>query len=170
MKANHVNTIYLAGGCFWGVEAYFQQLKGVIDTEVGYANGNSENPSYEDLVEHRVNHAETVKIVYDADAITLSKMLEHYLRIVDPYSLNRQGNDVGIQYRSGVYFVNEQDKALILDYFATHNPRPERRFAIEVKPLINFYDAENYHQDYLAKNPYGYCHVDMGKIKKEERK
>ncbi|MDD3938187.1 MAG: peptide-methionine (S)-S-oxide reductase MsrA [Bacilli bacterium] len=170
MNNDNICTIYLAGGCFWGIEAYFQQLKGVIDTEVGYANGDSENPKYEDLLEHRANHAETVKIVYDMSLIPLSKILEHYLRIVDPYAMNRQGNDVGIQYRSGVYYVNEADREVVLAFFAANYPRPERRFAIEVKPLKNFYKAEDYHQDYLIKNPFGYCHVEMRKIKKEERK
>jgi len=162
-------TIYLAGGCFWGVEAYYQQLKGVIETEVGYANGDSENPSYEDLVYHRANHAETVKVVFDDRIIPLVKILEHFLRIVDPYSLNRQGNDIGIQYRSGVYYVNDSDKDVIKQYFDSQNCSSQP-FAIEVIKLKNFYKAEDYHQDYLIKNPYGYCHVDMRKIKKEERK
>ncbi len=170
MKTLHERVIYLAGGCFWGIEAYFQQLKGVLDTEVGYANGDSENPSYEDLVAHRANHAETVKIIYDNDIIPLAKILEHFLRIVDPYSLNRQGHDVGIQYRSGVYYENDEDKKIINSYFEEQNEDISRLFAVEVIPLKNFYRAEGYHQDYLVKNPFGYCHVDMRKIKKEERK
>lgn len=170
MKDKETQTIYLAGGCFWGVEAYFQQLKGVLKTEVGYANGNSENPRYEDLVNHRVNHSETVKVVFDSDAISLIKVLEHYLRIVDPYAINRQGHDVGIQYRSGVYYINEKDKSVIEDYFLKQNPNPKRPYAIEVTKLTNFYRAEEYHQDYLLKNPFGYCHVDLRKIAKEERK
>ena len=170
MKILNERVIYLAGGCFWGVEAYFQQLKGVLDTEVGYANGDSENPSYEDLVAHRANHAETVKVIYDNDIISLIKILEHFLRIVDPYSLNRQGHDVGIQYRSGVYYESDGDKKIINSYFEEQNEDISRLFAVEVIPLKNFYRAEGYHQDYLLKNPFGYCHVDMRKIKKEERK
>lgn len=162
--------IYIAGGCFWGIEGYFQQLKGVIKTEVGYANGDIANPSYQDLVNHRASHAETVKIVYDEQLISLEKILEHFLRVVDPFSINRQGHDIGLQYRSGVYFVNNDDEAKIRNYFDNINPYPNHPFAVEITPLINFYRAEEYHQDYLIKNPAGYCHVDMRKIKKEERK
>jgi len=170
MEQTNYQTIYLAGGCFWGVEAYFQQLKGVVQTEVGYANGDSENPTYQDLVNHRANHAETVKVIYDSQIITLSKILEHFLRIVDPFSLNRQGHDIGIQYRSGIYYINEEDFITINSYFSSVNPRPDKPFVVEVIKLKNFYRAEEYHQDYLLKNPHGYCHVDMRKIKKEERK
>ena len=170
MEQTNYQTICLAGGCFWGVEAYFQQLKGVIQTEVGYANGDSENPTYQDLVNHRANHAETVKVIYDSQIITLSKILEHFLRIVDPFSLNRQGHDIGIQYRSGVYYINEEDFSTITSYFSSVNPFPDKPFVVEVIKLKNFYRAEEYHQDYLLKNPQGYCHVDMHKIKKEERK
>lgn len=170
MNNTNERTIYLAGGCFWGIEGYFQQLRGVIKTEVGYANGDKANPTYQDLVNHRASHAETVKIVYDCSIISLAKILEHFLRVVDPYTINRQGHDVGLQYRSGVYFVNDEDEAIINDYFVASNPYPNRPFVVEVMKLKNFYLAEDYHQDYLIKNPAGYCHVDMRKIKKEERK
>jgi methionine-S-sulfoxide reductase len=99
-----IKTIYLAGGCFWGVEAYFKRLKGVLETSVGYANGNTMNPKYEDLKAGKATHAETVQIKYDDDVITLTELLGHYLRFVDPYSLNKQGEDEGIQYRTGVYY------------------------------------------------------------------
>ncbi|MFA5481493.1 MAG: peptide-methionine (S)-S-oxide reductase MsrA [Bacilli bacterium] len=165
-----MKTLYLAGGCFWGVEAYYQRLKGVIDTEVGYANGDKAFPRYEDLVAHRVNHVETVKVTYDPKIISLEKILEHFLRIVDPFTLNRQGNDTGIQYRSGVYFENRDEEKRIKEYFKTASERARRPFVIEVLPLINFYHAEEYHQDYLDKNPFGYCHVDFRKIKTEELK
>ena len=102
-----MKIIYVAGGCFWGVEAYYKKLKGIIDTECGYANGNSVNPSYEDLKNHIATHAETVKIVYDENVISLTKILEHFLRIVDPYEINHQGEDYGIQYRTAIYYVNE---------------------------------------------------------------
>ncbi|MFA5421986.1 MAG: peptide-methionine (S)-S-oxide reductase MsrA [Bacilli bacterium] len=170
MENTGVHIIYLAGGCFWGIEEYFRQLKGVLVTEVGYANGDRPDPRYEDLIAHRVDHAETVKVIYDSSIISLAMLLEHFLRIVDPYSLNRQGHDVGIQYRSGVYYINEEDHKVIADFFAKANLHPSRPFAIEVQALRNFYRAEEYHQDYLLKNPSGYCHVDMRKIKKEERK
>ncbi len=159
--------IYLAGGCFWGVEAYYQQLKGVLNTAVGYANGNIKNPSYQDLLQGIATHAETVKIEYDSLIITLEQLLEHFLRFVNPYSLNRQGNDIGIQYRSGVYFTSADDKLIIQNYFQS---RLDDTHKIEVTTLIDFYLAEEYHQDYLIKNPNGYCHVDLNLINDDEKK
>ena len=158
--------IYIAGGCFWGVEAYYQNLKGVISTTVGYANGNTINPKYEDLKAHIASHAETLKLEYDDSIISLEKILEHFLRFIDPYSIDMQGHDIGHQYRSGVYYQDIKDKDIILNYFKTHL---ENNYKIEVMPLLNFYDAEEYHQDYLIKNPNGYCHVNLGLIKKEEK-
>lgn len=160
-------TIYIAGGCFWGVEMYYKQLKGVIDTEVGYANGNTKNPSYEDVKHHIASHAETLKLVYDSNIISLEKILEHFLRFVDPYSIDKQGEDSGHQYRSGIYYVDNDDKDIIKNYFDNAlNPD----YKIEILPLDNFYNAEDYHQDYLDKNPNGYCHVNLKLIKKNEMK
>ena len=159
--------IYLAGGCFWGVEAYYQQLKGVLNTAVGYANGNIKNPSYQDLLQGIATHAETVKIEYDSLIITLEQLLEHFLRFVNPYSLNRQGNDIGIQYRSGVYFTSADDKLIIQNYFQS---RLDDTHKIEVTTLIDFYLAEEYHQNYLIKNPNGYCHVNLNLINDDEKK
>ena len=113
-----MKTIYLAGGCFWGVEKYFSMAKGVISTKVGYANGSIKNPSYEDLKKGRDDASETVKIEYDETIVSLEKLLEYYLRVVDPYSLNKQGEDEGIQYRTGIYFEDEADEKIIKDYFA----------------------------------------------------
>ena len=159
--------IYLAGGCFWGVEAYFKKLKGVINTTVGYANGNTKNPKYEDLKSHIATHAETVMIEYDNDIISLEKLLEHFLRFVDPYSIDRQGHDIGHQYRSGVYYTNNIDRDTTKSYFDSKlNPD----YKISIEKLENFYDAEEYHQDYLDKNPNGYCHVNLGLIKDNEKK
>lgn len=160
-------TIYIAGGCFWGVEMYYKSLKGVIDTEVGYANGDKENPSYEDVKHHLASHAETLKLVYDSNIISLEKILEHFLRFVDPYSVDKQGEDVGHQYRSGIYYVDNNDKDIIKKYF-DDNLNPD--YKIEILPLENFYNAEEYHQDYLDKNPHGYCHVNLKLIKKNEMK
>ena len=159
--------IYIAGGCFWGVEKYYQLLKGVISTRVGYANGDKEYPTYEELKTHKVTHAETLRLIYDDKEISLEKILEHFLRFVDPYSVDKQGEDVGHQYRSGVYFVDQKDEKIIRNYFQK-NLNPD--YKIEVKKLENFYDAEEYHQDYLNKNPNGYCHVNLGLIRKNERK
>lgn len=163
-----MKTIYLAGGCFWGVEAYYQRLKGVINTRVGYANGNTINPSYEDLKMHNATHAETVKIDYDENVTSLSTLLMHYFRMIDPYSVNRQGNDIGLQYRTGIFYLNEDDRLEIMAYINSLDNH--ENFKIIIEKLDNFYDAEEYHQSYLKKNPHGYCHVDLSVIKKEERK
>lgn len=159
--------IYFAGGCFWGVQEYFSRLKGVIQTSVGYANGTSANPSYHDLKQGLADHAETAYIRYDDNVISLEKLLEHYLRFVDPYSVNRQGHDEGLQYRSGIYYLDEKDKEIVLHYFNEHL---EKNYAIQVEKLRNYYLAEEYHQDYLKKNLDGYCHVNLNLIKENEKK
>ena len=162
-----MKTIHLAGGCFWGVEKYFSMAKGVISTKVGYANGSIKNPSYEDLKKGRDDASETVKIEYDETVVSLEKLLEYYLRVVDPYSLNKQGEDEGIQYRTGIYFEYEADEKIIKDYFASVL---EDDYLIEVLPLRSFYDAEEYHQKYLDKNPDGYCHIRLNFLREDERK
>ena len=154
-----VKTIYLAGGCFWGLEAYMQKLNGVEDAISGYANGKTENPSYYDL--KTSGHAETVKVVYNPDIISLEDILAHYLRVVNPVSVNKQGNDVGTQYRTGIYYTDEADKTIIENILAKEQTKHDKPIAIEVEPLKQFYDAEEYHQDYLEKNPGGYCHIDL---------
>jgi len=159
--------IYIAGGCFWGVEMYYKQLNGVLDTEVGYANGNKENPSYEEVKKHLATHAETLKLEYDDNIISLEKILEHFLRFVDPYSIDKQGEDEGHQYRSGIYYIDNNDKDIIKNYF---DKVLNTNYKIEILPLSNFYNAEEYHQDYLDKNPTGYCHVNLNLIHKEELK
>ena len=124
-KENLFNEIYLAGGCFWGMEGYFKKIKGVISTTVGYANGNIVNPSYEQVKSHEASHAETVKIIYDENEISLTKLLEHFLRVIDPYAINHQGEDYGMQYRTGVYYTNIKDHQIIKDYFvSTQGRRP----------------------------------------------
>ena len=162
-----MKKIYFAGGCFWGVEHYFSLAKGVISTEVGYANGKIDNPSYEDLKHGRDSASETVEIIYDESMISLNKLLELLLRVINPYSLNKQGEDEGIQYRTGVYYLNEEDRDVILNYFKEHLNDNHK---IEVLPLKKFFLAEEYHQDYLNKNPNGYCHINMAKLLPEERK
>ena len=154
-----VKTIYLEGGCFWGLEAYMQKLNGVEDAISGYANGKTENPSYYDL--KTSGHAETVKVVYNPDIISLEDILAHYLRVVNPVSVNKQGNDVGTQYRTGIYYTDEADKSIIDSVLAKEQTKHDKPIAIEVEPLKQFYDAEEYHQDYLEKNPGGYCHIDL---------
>ena len=162
-----IKIIYVAGGCFWGVEAYFKQLKGVLDTKVGYANGIKDEISYQELKEGKDIHAETVCIEYNDQLISLEKILEHFLRFVDPYSVNKQGHDIGIQYRSGIYYIDQNDYPIIKKYF---DDNIFGEYQIEILPLKNFCLAEDYHQDYLDKNPAGYCHVNLNLIKEREKK
>ncbi len=163
-KENKMNTrvIYLAGGCFWGVERYFQILgKGVLDTETGYANGTTENPTYGEVCSGTTGFAETVKLTYDADELTLTEIMAHFFRIIDPTTRDRQGNDVGTQYRPGVYFEDKEDFDTICDYIDFRRKDYKRPIVVEVLALKNFYRAEDYHQDYLKNQPSGYCHVDL---------
>lgn len=152
-------TIYLAGGCFWGMEKYFQNAEGVLSTEVGYANGTTENPTYEEVCHKNTGHAETLKIDFDDDVIPLSQLLQYYYGVIDPVSVNRQGGDTGIQYRTGIYYIDPKEVPEIqasLDHLQESYQEP---LAIELEPLIHFYSAETYHQKYLDKNPNGYCHI-----------
>jgi peptide-methionine (S)-S-oxide reductase len=165
-----MKEIILAGGCFWGVEAYYQKLKGIHETEVGYANGKIDNPSYQDVKKGDTDFAEIVKIQYDEQVITLEKIFEHLFRFIDPTSLNKQGEDEGTQYRTGIYYQNEEDKEKALQYIASRQVEFQEPIVVEVKQLMNFYTAEEYHQKYLDKNPSGYCHVNFGLIKPEEMK
>lgn len=162
-----MKTIYLAGGCFWGVEKYFSLAKGVVDTEVGYANGHKDNPSYLDLKSGLDDASETVKIIFDENLISLEKLLELYLRVINPYSINKQGEDEGVQYRTGIYYLDNNDKDVVINYFNNIGLTNHR---IEILPLKTFFKAEEYHQDYLNKNPSGYCHINMANLKDEERK
>ena len=162
-----IRTIYLAGGCFWGVQEYFSRLHGVESVTAGYANGTKENPTYEEVKSGVYQFVETVKIEYNAYVIYLSEILGHFLRFVDPYSVNKQGEDEGVQYRSGVYYQTNEDKNIIKEFFSKNL---KDNYKIEVKRLKNFYEAEEYHQDYLKKNPNGYCHVNLSLIKKFELK
>ncbi len=154
----NIKTIYLAGGCFWGVEAYFQRIKGIVNTDTGYANGKTENTSYEKI--KQTDHAEAVKIDYDISLISLDEILLHYFRIIDPVSLNKQGNDIGRQYRTGVYYTDSNDLPVIEKIF-THEKSIHGNLAVEKMELKNFIKAEDYHQDYLEKNPRGYCHINL---------
>ena len=155
-------TIYLAGGCFWGCQKYFDLMDGVLETEVGYANGPTANPSYQEVKAH-AGHAETVRVVYDPQALPLRMLLEAYFRVIDPTSVNRQGEDEGIQYRTGIYWTDEADLPTITDALAALPAQIGAPLAIECKPLENFYAAEEYHQKYLEKNPNGYCHIHFDK-------
>lgn len=159
VDSGKLKEIYLAGGCFWGLEAYMQKIKGVEDAVSGYANGKTDNPSYKDL--HTSGHAETVKVVYNPDMVSLEELLKYYLRVVDPVSINKQGNDTGTQYRTGIYYTNNSEKTIIENVLANEQNKYDKPIAIEVLPLQQFFIAEEYHQDYLDKNPGGYCHIDL---------
>ena len=158
-----MKTIVLAGGCFWGVEEYFSRIDGVLATKVGYANGETENPSYEEVCSGITGFAEAVYIEYDEDIIDLEGILDRYFRIINPTLLNRQGPDIGSQYRTGIYYSNPEDRDRILARLNLERDKYSSKLITEVEELINFYDGEDYHQDYLKKNPGGYCHIDMNK-------
>lgn len=153
-----MGTIYLAGGCFWGLQKFFDQFEGVIKTEVGYANGPDRAPSYEEVCADS-GHAETVKIEYDEGRITLEKLLDYYFMVIDPLAVNRQGHDEGIQYRTGIYYTEEKQKPVILAVYGREEEKAGAKLAVAVEPLRNFFSAEEYHQKYLEKNPGGYCHI-----------
>ena len=167
-----METIYLAGGCYWGVEKYLSNIAGVLTTTVGFANGDTEHPTYEQVRYENTGHAETVKVEYDEERVPLSALLNLFYEIIDPTSVDKQGEDVGHQYRTGIYFTETEDEAVIrvslqrlavkLESECSSGEKPV--LAIEACPLQHFYDAEEYHQKYLDKNPNGYCHVPIGKI------
>ena len=152
-------TIYLAGGCFWGCQKYFDLLPGVVETQVGYANGDTENPTYEQVKHQHTGHAETVRVTYEPAALPLGELLEKYFLVIDPTSVNRQGEDEGIQYRTGIYYTDPGDGAVAAEALAALARRVGKPLAVENLPLKNFYPAEEYHQKYLEKHPEGYCHI-----------
>ena len=159
-----MKRIVLAAGCFWGVEAYFTKISGVIKTEVGYANGNTANPTYDEVCHMNTGHAEACLVEYDEKKITLQELLNKYWKIVDPTVLNRQGPDVGAQYRTGIYYTDIEDQAIIQASLLEEQKKHNKKIVTEVLPLDNYYKAEEYHQDYLKKNPGGYCHIDLSQI------
>ena len=157
--------IYLAGGCFWGIEHLMSRLEGVTDAESGYANGKSKDMAdYKTVCTGTTGFRECVKVTYDDERITLDRILFAYFAVVHPEQRNRQGNDVGEQYQSGIYYIDDYSKYIVERIVELEKER-HQRFFTEVKPLENFYPAEEYHQDYLVKNPDGYCHVPFGAMK-----
>jgi peptide methionine sulfoxide reductase msrA/msrB len=162
MDNKNVKEIYFAGGCFWGTEHFFQQIRGVVGTEVGYANGNKKDPTYEEVVSHTTGFAETVKVKYDPEQVDLKLLIDLYFKTIDPTSVDKQGNDRGNQYRTGIYSTDKETEALVkaeVEKLAKNYNKP---VVVETIPLKNFYKAEDYHQDYLDKNPGGYCHIEPG--------
>lgn len=156
-----MKKIILAGGCFWGVEEFLSRINGVVSTEVGYANGRTENPTYEDICTKNTYFTEVCLVNYDENIISLKELLAKFWTIIDPISLNKQGNDVGSQYRTGIYYVEPSDLQDILNSKEELQKSYSKKIVTEVKPLENYYKAEEYHQKYLKKNPNGYCHIKL---------
>lgn len=165
-----LKEIYLAGGCFWGTEKYLSGIHGIVKTDVGYANGNTENPTYEEVCHNNTGHAETVRVFYDPQQVGLGFILDLYYDVIDPTSVNRQGGDIGSQYRTGIYYVDENDLPIIQDSIRNLQEKYDKPIAIEVLPLKNYYLAEEYHQKYLDKNPNGYCHIPRYKFEEVKSK
>ena len=156
-----MKEIVFGGGCFWGVQEFMSRLKGIKKTEVGYANGRGENPTYEDICNNNTYYAEVCKILYDENEISLEIILEEFWSIIDPTILNRQGNDIGSQYRTGIYYTDKNDIEIIEKSKNKEQNKYSKKIVTEVKPLEKYYKAEEYHQDYLKKNPGGYCHIKL---------
>ena len=165
-----MKTIYLAGGCFWGTQKFFDQFDGVVRTEVGYANGPDSAPTYQDVCRSS-GHAETVLIEFDEERVSLAELLRYYFMVIDPVSVNKQGHDVGIQYRTGIYYTDPGMLPVIREICDEEAEKIGAPLAVEVGPLVNFFPAEEYHQKYLDKNPGGYCHIPASfmDLKKQEQ-
>ncbi len=160
-KMKNVKEIYFAGGCFWGTEHFMKQINGVVQTQVGYANGKMDimNPTYEQVCKDNTGFAETVKVGYDPQQADLELLIDLFFKTIDPTSLNRQGNDRGAQYRTGIYYTDKADLPAIKQTVAVLSKKYAKPVVVEIEPLRNFYEAEDYHQDYLGKHPNGYCHI-----------
>ena len=154
-----LKQIYFAGGCFWGTEHFFKQINGVVKTETGFANGNTANPTYEEVYTDTTGYAETVHVTYDADIVSLELLLRMFFAAIDPTSLNKQGHDEGTRYRTGIYYTDAADLPLIERIFAEQQSKYTQPLVVEKLPLKNFFPADDYHQDYLDKHPDGYCHL-----------
>lgn len=165
-----MKKIIVAGGCFWGVEEYYKRIKGIIGTRVGYVNSKKENITYEEVRSQKFDAIEACEIFYDETTLTLDNILELLFRVIDPTSLDKQGEDIGKSYRVGAYYENEEDKEIIEKFVFAQEKNYDKEIVFEIKKMENFYEAEEYHQKYLVKNPSGYCHVDFSKIKPEELK
>lgn len=165
-------TIYLAGGCFWGTEHFLKNIRGVLATEVGYANGHTPNPTYEEVCSKKTGYAETVKVVYQPSELSLEKLLSLFFLTIDPTSLNKQGNDVGTQYRTGIYYTTKEQKETALQVINNLAKEYSAPIVVEVLPMDKYYSAEEYHQDYLEHHPSGYCHIprQLFQVAKEANK
>lgn len=160
-----MKTIYFAGGCFWGTEHYMSQFDGVVETAVGYANGSVADPAYEEVYTDQTGHVECVKVVYDDEMISLATLCRLFFRSIDPLLLNRQGGDIGTRYRTGIYWNDTDDQAVVEEVYAEIQRKYNEPLVVEKSPLKCFYSAEEYHQKYLVKNPEGYCHLSLSTLK-----
>lgn len=156
-----IKSIYFAGGCFWGTEHFFKQIEGVTFTETGYANGSTPDPTYRQVYTDTTGYAETVHVEYDNDVIDLEFLVRMFFKAIDPTSLNRQGEDVGTRYRTGIYYTDAEELPCIKKIYDEIGRQYESPLVVELEPLKNFYRAEDYHQDYLENNPDGYCHLPL---------
>lgn len=160
-----MKEIYFAGGCFWGTEHYIGLIEGVVKTEVGYANGSVTDPTYQQVYTDRTGHVECVKVTYDSSIISLAMLCRLFFRSINPLSINRQGDDCGTRYRTGIYWTDENDRNAVEQVYAEVESSYGEALAVEKGPLMVFYPAEEYHQDYLIKNPDGYCHLSLSTMK-----
>ncbi len=156
-----MKEIVLAGGCFWGVEAYISKINGVLETTVGYANGIVDHPTYEQVKTSTTGHAEACYVKFDEKTLDLEKLLNKFWGIIDPTLSNQQGPDIGSQYRTGIYYMDESDLEIIVKTKREQEVKYNKPIVTEIEPLECFYYAEEYHQKYLEKNPNGYCHIDL---------
>ena len=166
MEQNQTSVIYLAGGCFWGMEKLMQSIPGVLDAESGYANGTGEQDAdYKTVCTGKTGFRETVKVTYDPAQVSLDQLLFAYFEVVDATAVNRQGHDTGTQYQAGIYYADEQSQSTLERIAAIERARTPH-FSVEIKPLVNYFPAEEYHQNYLDKNPSGYCHIPFAEIER----
>lgn len=156
-----MNEIYFAGGCFWGVEHFFKGVDGVVRATPGYANGRGEAPTYQEVYTDTTGFAETVRVQYKPEKVSLEELTRLFFAIIDPLSVNRQGHDEGTRYRTGVYYTRAEERAALEPLFREKEAALGAPLATELEPLRNFFPAEEYHQDYLDKNPGGYCHLPL---------
>ncbi len=161
MKSVEHNEIYFAGGCFWGIEHFFKQVRGVVSATSGYANGYTNNPTYEEVYAELTGYAETVKVTYNSQKIQLKLLIVLFFKTIAPTSLNKQGNDEGTRYRTGIYYTNQQDESVVQKALKNLAKKHNQPIVVECKPLQNFYVAEDWHQEYLTKTPGGYCHIPL---------
>ena len=154
-----MKTIFLAAGCFWGAQHYLKQIHGVVETETGFANGNTDNPTYKEVYTDRTGYAEAVRVVFDPEVLPLKRLVQLYFDCIEPTSVNQQGEDRGTRYRTGIYYIEPEDRLTIQEVYDEVQRGYSAPLAVEVEPIRNFFPADESHQDYLDKHPDGYCHL-----------